>query len=76
MIRKRSIRLQDRSTSIRLDDEHWSSLREIAAGRGVSVDSLVAEISAAWDRQSSLSGAVRKFVLRSLGRSEATRALR
>ena len=62
LIVKRSISLGGRKTSISLEDAFWSSLKEIAGGRDVTLSDLVAIIDA--DRQhNNLSSAIRQFVL-------------
>jgi predicted DNA-binding ribbon-helix-helix protein len=62
LIIKRSLKIADRSTSIGVEDDFWSSLREIAKARHQTVSHLVSSINA--ERQySNLSSAVRLFVL-------------
>ena len=59
---KRSIVLAGHRTSVSLEDGFWNALKEIAAGRKVTLSELVAIIDA--DRQyANLSSAVRVFVL-------------
>ncbi len=63
VIKKHSIVIADRKTSISLEDAFWKSLREIAGGRDQTLSHLVASIDA--DRQfANLSSAIRLFVLR------------
>jgi predicted DNA-binding ribbon-helix-helix protein len=62
-IRKHSIVLAGRKTSVSLEEEFWKSLRAIAWGRRETLSDLLAKIDA--DRQSAnLSSAIRMFVLR------------
>ena len=59
---KRSVVLASHKTSISLEDEFWKGLKEIAAGRDISVSDLVGDIDS--NRQhTNLSSAVRLFVL-------------
>jgi predicted DNA-binding ribbon-helix-helix protein len=61
-VSKRSTIIAGRKTSISLKDEFWSSLKEIAGERGMTVAALVTAIDA--DRQHvNLSSAIRLFVL-------------
>ncbi|MEW5726734.1 MAG: ribbon-helix-helix domain-containing protein [Pseudomonadota bacterium] len=61
-MKKRSIVIAGHATSVSLEQEFWDALKEIADGRGVSVNHLVAEIDAG--RDANLSSAIRVFVLR------------
>jgi predicted DNA-binding ribbon-helix-helix protein len=67
-IKKRSILIAGHATSLSLEAEFWSALREIARGRGVSLNRLVASIDAA--RTGNLSSALRVFVLECYRRGE------
>ena len=59
---KRSVVLAGHKTSISLEDEFWKGLKEIAAGRDMSVSDLVGDIDS--NRQhTNLSSAIRLFVL-------------
>ena len=60
-LHKRSVVIAGHRTSVSLEDAFWQSLREIAAQRGVSVNTLVAEIDGA--RTGNLSSAIRIHVL-------------
>jgi len=60
-LRKRSVVIAGHRTSVSLEDAFWQSLREIATRRGVSVNTLVAEIDGA--RTGNLSSAIRIHVL-------------
>ena len=60
---KRSILLGGRNTSVSLEDEFWSALKEIAAARNMTVSHLVATIDRGRD-QVNLSSTLRLFVLR------------
>ena len=62
-LRKRSVAISGRKTSVSLEDEFWTSLRDIAERRDESVRQLVGSINE--DRQfANLSSAIRLFVLR------------
>jgi predicted DNA-binding ribbon-helix-helix protein len=68
-VKKRSVRIGKHRTSVSLEDAFWEELARIAAERGQSVNTLVAEN----DRQrtpdlTNLSSAIRLFVLDDLRR--------
>jgi len=78
---KRSIVINGHKTSVSLEDAFWTALKEIAHFQGVTVPSLVAAIEAT-RKQSSLSSAIRVFVLdhlqskdKSVGPRHSTRAI-
>ncbi len=62
---KRSVTIAGHRTSITLEPEFWSALKEMACTRKVSVNELVRSIDAARDRESprGLSSEVRVHVL-------------
>jgi len=61
-VTKRSIVLAGHKTSVSLEDAFWQALKEIAAGRDMTLSELVSVIDA--ERQhGNLSSAVRLFVL-------------
>ena len=61
-VSKRSIVIAGHKTSVSLEDGFWSSLKEIAAQRGMTVAELVGAIDR--DREhANLSSAIRLFVL-------------
>jgi len=69
---KRSVTLNGHRTSVSLEEEFWDALKELAADRGISVNSLIAEIDR--DRGAgNLSSAIRRHVLQSLRRSSVSR---
>jgi predicted DNA-binding ribbon-helix-helix protein len=59
---KHSVEINGRATSIKIEDEFWSALHQIAAEQSVGVQAIVARI--AQHEQSNLSAAVRVFVLK------------
>ena len=61
---KHSLTLHGHRTSVSLEDEFWGALREIAAARGVAINSLAAEIDDARQADTGLASALRVFVLR------------
>lgn len=63
-MRKHSLVIAGHATSVSLEDEFWSLLKDIAERRGVALAALIAEIDA--NRQQNLSSALRLFVLREL----------
>jgi predicted DNA-binding ribbon-helix-helix protein len=65
---KRSVRIAGHATSISLEPAFWQALCEIAALRGIPVNTLLTEIDAV--RGGNLSSAIRLFVLESCRRGE------
>ena len=61
-VTKRSIVLAGHKTSVSLEDAFWQALKEIAAGRDMTLSELVSAIDAE-RRHGNLSSAVRLFVL-------------
>jgi predicted DNA-binding ribbon-helix-helix protein len=61
-IRKRTIFLNGKKTTVSLEDDFWNALKEIAGKRGVSSSHLVAAIDGQREH-ANLSSAVRLFVL-------------
>jgi len=60
--KKRSVVIAGHKTSVSLEPEFWDALKEIAAGRGVSVNQIVRDIDT--DHEGNLSSAIRLYVLR------------
>ena len=60
---KRSIVKAGHKTSVSLEDEFWKRLKEIAAGRDMSLSDLVVEIDTQRQHGSNLSSAIRLFVI-------------
>ncbi len=60
---KRSLTIRGHRTSVSLERAFLDGLREIAAGRGLSLDALAAEIDAERDASTNLASAIRLFVL-------------
>jgi len=67
-IKKRSVLIAGHATSLSLEAEFWSALREIARYRGISLNRLVASVDAS--RAGNLSSALRVFVLECCRRGE------
>jgi predicted DNA-binding ribbon-helix-helix protein len=61
-VTKRSIVLAGRKTSITLEDEFWTALREIASARDLTLTALLGSIDSG--RTGNLSSAIRLFVLK------------
>ncbi|MDD4616793.1 MAG: ribbon-helix-helix domain-containing protein [Alphaproteobacteria bacterium] len=59
---KKSIRIARHNTSISLEPEFWTALKELATEDGISVNELVARVDA--DRRGNLSSALRLYVLK------------
>ncbi len=72
VIKKRSVLIAGHATSLSLEAEFWSALREIACRRGLSLNRLVATVDAG--RTGNLSSALRVFVLDCYRRGELTAA--
>ena len=60
---KRSVAIAGHRTSVSLEAPFWDALKDIAAGRRVSVQALIGEIDAGRGG-ANLSSAIRVFVLR------------
>lgn len=61
---KRSLSLHGHRTSVSLEAEFWQAFREIAAARGVALNTLAAQIDDARAPGTGLASAIRVFVLR------------
>lgn len=60
-VRKRSVLIAGHATSVSLEPEFWTALKEIAEARGTSLNRLIEDIDRR--RQGNLSSAIRVFVL-------------
>lgn len=60
-MKKRSVKISGHETSISLEDQFWDALKEIAETRGLSLNSLIAEIDE--EREGNLSSAMRIYTL-------------
>ncbi len=60
-LRKRSVKIAGHSTSLSLEGIFWDALKEVAAGRGLSLNALIEEIDRG--RGGNLSSAVRVYLL-------------
>ncbi len=65
---KRSVRISGHDTSVTLEDEFWSALKNIAREKNISVNQLILEIdeTRASNLSSNLSSALRLYVLQHL----------
>jgi predicted DNA-binding ribbon-helix-helix protein len=63
VIKKRSIVIAGRKTSISLEDAFWGSLRSIASEQGETLSNLIFKINANRD-YANLSSAIRLFILK------------
>jgi predicted DNA-binding ribbon-helix-helix protein len=61
-VKKRSIVIGRHKTSISLEDTFWTSLKQIALGREVSISDLIGSLDAAREN-SNLSSSIRVFIL-------------
>ena len=62
-IHKRSLEIAGHKTSVSLEDEFWSALKEIARDEGVTVFDMTTRIDNGRAPKSNLSSAIRLFVL-------------
>jgi predicted DNA-binding ribbon-helix-helix protein len=60
-VRKRSVAVNGHATSISLEDVFWTALKAIARQRGLSLQTLIAEVDRT--RPGNLSSALRVFAL-------------
>ena len=60
---KRSLTLKGHRTSVSLEDEFWTSFREIADKKNMPINALAAEIDASRDLDAGLASAIRLYVL-------------
>jgi predicted DNA-binding ribbon-helix-helix protein len=65
---KRSIAIAGKKTSVSLEDEFWSALKEIAAAKGSTLSTLVEEIDSD-GHQGNLASAIRIYILKYFRRS-------
>ena len=65
---KHSLSLHGHRTSVSLEAEFWQAFREIAAGRGVALNTLAAEIDDGRAPGVGLASAIRVFVLAAVRR--------
>jgi predicted DNA-binding ribbon-helix-helix protein len=63
-LRKRSIHLHARKTSLSLEDEFWNAFRQIAAARSQRLADLINAIDDERPKGLNLSSAIRLYVLR------------
>lgn len=61
---KRSVTLRGHRTSVSLEPEFWSALRDIADEKGMAINALTAEIDAERDLDAGLATAMRLYILR------------
>ena len=69
---KRSIVIDGHKTSVSLEDQFWSGLKEIARAQGATLSKVVAEIDSV-RQQGNLSSAIRLFVLDQVRTPRGTR---
>ena len=72
-VEKRSISIRGHRTSFSLEKPFFDELSRIAAERGLSVAALVAEVDETRPRDTSLSSALRVFVLEEVKREQLFR---
>jgi predicted DNA-binding ribbon-helix-helix protein len=66
MVRKYSVSLHGHRTSFSLEEEFFTALKEIAAARGRSLASMIAEVDDERPDSYNLSSALRVYVLRAV----------
>lgn len=62
---KRSVSIAGHATSVTLEPEFWTALKEIAAQKEESLNALITDIDASKDRDN-LSSAIRVYILEQL----------
>ena len=62
VVKKRSVDVSGRKTSVSLENEFWEALRDIAQSQQMPLSAMLAAIKDKY-RQNSLSSAIRIFVL-------------
>jgi predicted DNA-binding ribbon-helix-helix protein len=62
VIKKRSVKVSGRKTSVSLENEFWEALRDIAQSQQMPLSAMVAAIKNKY-QQNNLSSAIRLFVL-------------
>jgi predicted DNA-binding ribbon-helix-helix protein len=62
-LRKRSVTIQGHRTSVSLEPDFWDALADLAKAENRPVASLIADIDRRTGRQTSLSSAIRSFIL-------------
>ncbi len=65
---KRSLTLSGHRTSVSLEETFWQAFRDIAARRGIPLNTLAAEIDASRSADAGLASAIRVYVLTTLRR--------
>jgi predicted DNA-binding ribbon-helix-helix protein len=60
---KRSVKIMGHATSISLEEEFWSELKEIAEIKAISPGKLIADIDALREPGQNLSSAIRVYIL-------------
>jgi predicted DNA-binding ribbon-helix-helix protein len=70
-IQKRSVTIAGHATSVSLEEEFWTALRQIARRRGIPLAGLVASVDG--ERDGNLSSALRLLVLESYRSGEIGR---
>ena len=71
-LQTKNIRINDRRTSVRLEPEMWKSLNHIAEQEGCDIHDISSEIARAKHARTSMTAAIRVFVM-SYYRAAATR---
>lgn len=61
---KRSVTLRGHRTSVSLEPEFWTALRDIADEKGMAINALTAEIDTERDLDAGLATAMRLYILR------------
>ncbi|MDQ2081213.1 ribbon-helix-helix domain-containing protein [Xanthobacteraceae bacterium Astr-EGSB] len=60
---KRSIVINCHKTSVSLEDQFWSSLKQIAQDKSVTLSEIVGQIDSGRGEQANLSSAIRLYIL-------------
>ncbi len=68
-MKKRSVNIAGHATSVTLEDEFWSTLKNLAKSRNLSVNALITEIDEIRGPRN-LSSAIRVYILKNLQGTE------
>lgn len=65
-VQKRSVNISGHATSITMEAEFWTVLKQLAKHQKLTINDLVAQIDEERDPQTNLSSAIRVYILKSL----------
>ena len=62
--KKRSLNLRGHQTSVTLEDRFWRAFCQIAHDKGISINSLAADLDVSRDLETGLASTIRDYVLK------------